>query len=113
MQIAFEMYGRGVGGPSRVLDLARASGVSPRTVYRAFRRLYGEPPARLQRRDRLESARARLEAGRPGDSVTSVALDLGFEHLGRFAGHYRRLFGEPPSATLRRARSGRATSTNH
>jgi transcriptional regulator GlxA family with amidase domain len=107
------MWRQDASGPSRVLDLAQVSGVSPRTVYRAFRRLYGEPPARLQRRARLESARARLEAGRPRDSVTAVALDLGFEHLGRFAGHYRRLFGEPPSATLRRARSGRATSTNH
>ena len=33
--------------------------------------------------------------------MTDVALDIGFEHLGRFAGHYRALFGELPSTTLR------------
>jgi hypothetical protein len=30
-----------------------------------------------------------------------VAMDLGIRHLSRFAERYRRLFGEPPSATLR------------
>jgi transcriptional regulator GlxA family with amidase domain len=35
--------------------------------------------------------------------VTDVAMQLGFGHLGRFAGHYRELYGEAPSATLRLA----------
>jgi AraC-like DNA-binding protein len=86
------------------------AGVSSRTVYRVFDRLYGEPPLRRLRRASLESVRRRLEAGRPGDSVTSAAFDWGFDHLGRFAAAYRRHFGEAPSETLRRARSSRAAS---
>jgi AraC-like DNA-binding protein len=31
-----------------------------------------------------------------------VALYYGFAHLGRFAGEYRKAFGESPSETLRR-----------
>jgi AraC-like DNA-binding protein len=39
--------------------------------------------------------------------VTGIALRWNFHELGRFAGAYRRIFGETPSATLRRRqRSG-------
>lgn len=32
--------------------------------------------------------------------MTEIAVDLGFDHLGRFAGHYRGLYRETPSTTL-------------
>ncbi len=35
-------------------------------------------------------------------TVTKIAMDLGFSELGRFAVHYRTMFGESPSVTLRR-----------
>jgi transcriptional regulator GlxA family with amidase domain len=35
-------------------------------------------------------------------SVSMIALGSGFTHLGRFAQHYRRRFGESPSVTLAR-----------
>ena len=36
-------------------------------------------------------------------SVSQAALNRGFEHLGRFAGQYRALFGQAPSHTIRAA----------
>ena len=53
-------------------------------------------------------ARTRLLAG-AGPSVTAIALDCGFSHLGRsrlgrLAQAYRAARHEPPSVTLRRAR---------
>ncbi len=35
-------------------------------------------------------------------AVTRAATDTGFNHLGRLAGDYRKLFGETPSETLHR-----------
>jgi transcriptional regulator GlxA family with amidase domain len=91
----------------RVSDLARAAGVSARTLYRAFARHRGAPPITHLRRSRLERVRRRLLEGAPGETVTSVAQDWGFSHLGRFAVFYRQCFGERPSETLRRARASR------
>lgn len=90
----------------RVGQLARAADVSPRTLYRAFARHRGVSPIASLRLTRLEEMRRRLEAGRGEDTVTGIALDCGFSHLGRLAGYYRRCFGERPSDTLRRAREG-------
>jgi AraC-like DNA-binding protein len=41
----------------------------------------------------------------PGASVTAVAMNFGFFHLGRFATSYRKRFGESPSETLRHGRA--------
>ena len=56
---------------------------------------------------RLERAHTQLSAT-PQRSVAEVALECGFEHLGRFSGAYRQRFGESPSETLRRARGSDA-----
>jgi AraC-like DNA-binding protein/Flp pilus assembly protein TadD len=82
-------------------ELARIAGVRPRTLEAHFRMFLGSTPLGWARRMRLVRARQELlRAGR--GTVTEVALANGFSQLGRFAGQYRRLFGEPPSATLRR-----------
>jgi AraC-like DNA-binding protein len=41
-------------------------------------------------------------SGRQKPGITEAALAHGFDHLSRFAEHYRRLFDELPSQTLRR-----------
>jgi transcriptional regulator GlxA family with amidase domain len=93
--------------PVRVAQLARAAGVSTRTVHRAFRRQLGTSPIVRIRDERLDLARRQLLEAGPDATVTSVAFDWGFLHLGRFAALYRRCFGERPSDTLRRVREVR------
>jgi AraC-like DNA-binding protein len=43
-----------------------------------------------------------------GHSISALALDAGFQHLGQFAVDYKRLFLESPSATRRRLAKGGA-----
>jgi AraC-like DNA-binding protein len=83
--------------------LAQIAGVRPRTLETHFKMFLGTTPLGWVRRMRLARARQELLHARPPTSVTDVALANGFSQLGRFAGQYRRLFGELPSATLQRS----------
>jgi AraC family transcriptional regulator, ethanolamine operon transcriptional activator len=86
-----------------ISDLARTSGVPERTLRTAFQRCFGLSPVEYLRILRLHQARQLLLASCPDQTtVTQIAFGLGFWDLGRFAGAYRELFGELPSATLRK-----------
>ncbi|MCS0496959.1 helix-turn-helix transcriptional regulator [Ancylobacter sp. MQZ15Z-1] len=82
-------------------DICAAVGVCERTLQYAFREYVGISPLAYLRLCRLSRARAMLLAATPEEtSVTQVAMRLGFLHLGRFAGDYKQMFEETPSATL-------------
>jgi AraC-like DNA-binding protein len=87
-----------------IADLCAVAGVSERRLRDAFYDVHGtSPTAQLRKLALIEVRRALFEAPSARDAVTRVAMDFGFEHLSRFAGHYRAAFGESPSATLRRS----------
>lgn len=89
--------------PLSVETFAEFAGVSTRAVQSAFQRFRGCSPTQFLCRVRLEEARRQLESPQAGVSVTQIALNHGFFHLGRFAKMYRERFGERPNDTLRRA----------
>ncbi|MBA6138389.1 MULTISPECIES: AraC family transcriptional regulator [Pseudomonas] len=88
----------------RLDDLEQVAGVSREKLYEAFRRHHGLTPMAYLKHHRLAAARSALLNGGASASVSSVALEWGFSHLGRFASDYRKAFGESPSATLARLR---------
>ncbi len=84
-----------------IRELSDAAHVSERTLRNAFHDVYGVAPKQFLIRHGLEEARRALLATRgERGSVTRVATECGFFELGRFAGAYRRMFGERPSETL-------------
>lgn len=92
--------------PFSILDLARALGVSLRSLQLAFNQVHeGKSPRDVLNQIRLEKARQRLMAANGDVQVTTVALDSGFFHLSRFAQAYKKAFGERPSETLARRRA--------
>jgi AraC-like DNA-binding protein len=80
----------------RLQDIARAAGVSTRTLQTSFKRDRHVTPMQYLRNLRLDAVRQRLLAG---SSVAEAALDTGFAHQGRFAHYYRSRFGHSPSST--------------
>jgi transcriptional regulator GlxA family with amidase domain len=88
--------------PYDAARLAEIAQVSLRTLQEAFRKHVGMSPTTYLKEVRLHRVRQTLLTAAPGTvTVTEVAHQWGFAHLGRFARRYRARFGESPSQTLR------------
>ena len=91
--------------PNRALHMPEVCaliGVTERTLRSCCAEFLGISPSRYMLR--LQAVRIALRDADPAmASVTEIAEGCGFTELGRFAGAYRKAFGESPSTTLRRA----------
>lgn len=87
--------------PISLEELAYLSGRSLSSFKRDFQDIYGQPPARWIREQRLSKARQLLEASQM--SVTDVAYSLGFENPTHFSRIFKQQYGFPPSEVGRRA----------
>jgi AraC family ethanolamine operon transcriptional activator len=84
-----------------ISDICSYAAVSERTLEYAFREYCGVTPKAYLNARRLHAFRDALRS--PGAaSVSSIAGEFGYWHMGKLADDYRATFGELPSATLKR-----------
>lgn len=88
-------------------DVVAASGVPGRTLVKHFQDWKGVSPMRYLRNLRLAQVREALLSADADQSITVIAMRLGFTHMGRFSVEYRRRFGESASETLKKRGRGR------
>jgi len=89
--------------PLYLTEICAAIGVAERTLRAACEQHLGMGPIRFLTLRRMHLVRcALLRADALTSTVTRIVTDHGFWELGRFSVAYRTLFGESPSATLRR-----------
>jgi len=89
--------------PLYLTEICAAIGVAERTLRAACEEHLGMGPIRFLTLRRMHLVRrALLHADPLISTVTRIVTDHGFWELGRFSVAYRTLFGESPSATLRR-----------
>jgi AraC-like DNA-binding protein len=89
--------------PLYIAELCVQLGVSYWTLRQCCSEYLGMSPKRYLSLRRMNLARQALRnADAEKTTVTEIACDYGFWELGRFSVAYRSLFGELPSATLRR-----------
>jgi AraC-like DNA-binding protein len=89
--------------PLYLAEICAAVGASERTLRICCEEHLGMGPIRYLWQRRMQLARRALILADPAaENVTQIAISHGFWELGRFAVSYRSLFGESPSASLRR-----------
>lgn len=76
-------------------DLAGQCGLGLVKLKKGFRSLFGSSAYGLYLQERMHEARRRLES--EGESVTAVALDLGYSNISHFAAAFRKQFGINPA----------------
>ena len=87
----------------QITEICAALGVSERTLRECCKQHLGMGPSRYRRLRRMQRVHSALRSRHPrAASVLEVASRYGIRDLGRFASDYRALYGELPSATLRR-----------
>lgn len=87
--------------PITVGTIAEHVGVSTSSLYTGFRKYRNTSPMHLLKSIRLNRVREQLLKSDPKNTtVTAVAYQWGFAHLGHFTTDYKRWFGETPGETL-------------
>jgi AraC-like DNA-binding protein len=93
----------------RVAEICVALGVSDQMLRKCCEQQLGVSPSNYLRLRRMQRVHLALRSGNPDSAgVEEVARRYGVRALGRFAAEYRGLYGELPSATLRRGSRGGA-----
>lgn len=87
-----------------ISDLIRICDCSQSVLFSAFRNARGYTPMEFLTEQRLQNARKKLHKSHPQASISDIAMDCGFRHLGRFSQFYWKRFGERPSDTLRKGK---------
>jgi AraC-like DNA-binding protein len=85
--------------PARI---AAKTGITPRSLQKAFLRHYHTTLTSYLLDLRLEALRKELLESRKPGGISEIALRYQFHHLGRFSQAYRKQFGELPSVSLAR-----------
>ena len=102
LQAAENYIAESVSGEITIPELCLAVNVSERTLEYAFRERYKLTPKRYILMHRMNSVRKQLRKANPKEcTVSGIARQYGFWHMGQFGTDYKKLFAELPSETLK------------
>lgn len=95
------LYKENLSQPLKLSELEKMLGISRERLYRDFHTYFGQSPVAYLRNLRFEETYKRLKEIKTWENVSSIAMDCGFQQLGRFSQEYKNRFGEFPSDTLK------------
>ena len=107
---AIQRIKRDFSKPLRIAALAEQVAMSESAFHRHFKSATALSPLQYQKQLRLLQARQLLTTH--GSSVTSAAMDVGYESTTQFSREYARTFGLPPSQDAARIVAGMRAGTS-
>ena len=97
--VARDSIEQSLNRPSSLKELARTACLSPFHLHRVFKAAFGETPAQMCRRRRIETAQKML--GMPRLPVCKIAAAVGFDNESAFSRSFRNVTGHSPTAYRR------------
>ena len=89
--------------PLSISDLTSQCGCSRRVLFSSFKSSRDYTPMEFLREQRFQAVRRKFsESESLSKTISEIAYECGFTHLGRFSEQYRQRFGESPSETFKR-----------
>ena len=89
--------------PVSISDLTSQCGCSRKVLFSSFKSSRDYTPMEFLREQRLQAVRRKFsESESQPKTVSEIAYECGFTHLGRFSEQYRQRFGELPSETFKK-----------
>lgn len=88
----------------KIEDIECASGVTSAKLCASFNEFSGTTPMAYLKKVRLDNVRLELLNGRLDRSISSLAMEAGLNHLGRFSVEYKQAFAESPTETRAKRR---------
>lgn len=103
MQRAIEFVNARLSEDFSLREMAAEAGLSPFHFARLFKQALGLPPYQYVLNQRIEAAKRLMLGG--GQSLTEIALEVGFYDQAHFARHFKRLNGLTPRAFIQQLRA--------
>jgi AraC family transcriptional regulator, glycine betaine-responsive activator len=97
---AVDIFADHIDDPVEIDAVARATGMSARQLERQFKLATGQSPSRYYRMMRMQAARQLVLYSK--DSLTRIALAVGYDTTATLTRHYREAFGIAPLEERRR-----------
>lgn len=88
----------------KIADLLPICKCSRSALFSAFQTKRSYSPMEFIIERRLQRARKMLQEGKSYESISSIAMESGFTHLGRFSLTYKKRFGESPRETIHKSK---------
>ncbi|MDN3654063.1 helix-turn-helix transcriptional regulator [Ferruginibacter paludis] len=100
----------GTGSPGRLKEITRLFPITPKTLTREFKKLFGKTVPEFIRDERLDLAHRLLSL--QNKQVQEVALAVGYDYFSHFSREFKKKFGYPPGAVLKQHGEGDLPSVN-
>jgi transcriptional regulator GlxA family with amidase domain len=97
IELSVEYIQKNLSNKITMSDLTNLTNYSERSLQMVFQKHFNRTPFEYIEAERLEKAKALIEAHKQSKKIAEIAQEVGLIHLGRFSVNFKKRFGISPS----------------